>query len=294
MMSSAHPFYERLFMRAAFAWVVIVSTPKSLNVHSVPAPNGIARLINLSFLTEPGWQAICHILLVIALGFYIARVLLWLALPVALAVQVSVNAVVNSQGAIHHAAQIVSLVLLAQTAASFYGIWLQRRGTQTAAALEERAISWSQQAIAAAYFVAGLTKLIETHGAWIFRARFIGVQIFKTAYQAYYNHLDPTGLDTQVAIAQFAADHGVMVALIAGTGLLLELLAPLMLLGRWWGLGFGCAFLLFHVSIDRFMQLSFLFHQLLVLIYFVSPIFWIAVAIQSLSRRRAKEPVTFP
>ena len=270
-------------MRAAFAWVVLISTPPSLNVHSLPAPNGFARIVDLTFLTGQSWLTACHTLLVVALGFYVMRVLLWLALPILLLINVAVNAVVNSQGAIHHAAQIVSLVLLAQTAAHYYGLWRRRNLGEAPVAIEERAISWSQQAIAAAYFVAGLTKLIETHGAWIFRARFIGVQIFKTAYQAYYNHLDPAGLDGQLAIAQFAAAHGILVALIAGTGLLLELLAPLMLLSRWWGLALGCAFIAFHISIDRFMQLSFVFHQLLVLIYFVSPIYWVVLCF---SRRR--------
>src|SRR4029453_15595168 len=31
--------------------------------------------------------------------------------------------------------------------------------------------------------------------AWVFRARYIGVQIFKTSYQAYYNDLNPEGLE---------------------------------------------------------------------------------------------------
>lgn len=291
MTTRAHPLYERLCMRAAFAWVVIISAPASLNVHAIPAPNGIARLIDLTFLIEPRWQAICHIILVVAMGFYVARALVWLALPIALAIHVAINALLNSQGAMHHATQIVSLVLLAQCAAHYYGLRLRRSDAESNVVIEDLAISWSQQAIAAVYFVAALTKLIETHGAWIFRARYIGVQIFKTAYQAYYNRLDPAGLDAQLAIAQFAAAHGVVVALIAGSGLLLELLAPLMLLGRWWGLVLGCGFLLFHISIDRFMQLGFVFNQLLMLIFIVSPIYWIVFTGQSavrLFRNRAR------
>ena len=276
--SVTHPLYERLFMRAAFAWVVLVSTPAALNVHSLPAPNGLARLIDLTFLTDPGRLAALHIVLLVALGFYIARVFCWLALPVALLINVAVNTVANSQGAIHHAAQIVSLALLAQTAAHFYGLWLRWRASPIAIALEEREIAWAQQAVAAAYFVAGLTKLINTHGAWIFRARFMGVQIFKTGYQEYYNRLDSTGLEQQVAIAQFAAAHGTLIAFIAALGLGLELLAPVMLLGRWWGLALGCGFVAFHLSISSVMQLSFLFHQLLVLIFIVSPIYWIVQA----------------
>src|SRR5450432_225890 len=279
-----HPIYERLFMRVSFAWVVLISTPPTLNVRSLPAPNGFARIVDLTFLTDASWLTACHAMLLIALAFYIMRVLLWVALPLALFVNVSVNAVINSQGAIHHAVQIVSLVLLVQTAACYYELWLRRRDPPATGALEERQISWSQQTIAAAYFVAGLTKLIETHGAWIFRARFIGVQIFKTAYQAFYDHLDAAGLEQQLAIAQFAASHGTLVALIAGMGLILELLAPLMLLGRWWGLVLGCSFVAFHLSISSVMQLSFIFHQLLVLIYIVSPIYWIVWIMRGIRR----------
>ncbi len=270
-----HPPYERLFMRVSFAWVVLVSTPAAVDVRSLPAPNGLARLIDLTFLTDPQLLSVLHTVLLIALGLYIVRILCWLALPVALLINVGINTVINSQGAIHHAMQIVSLALLAQTAAHFYGLWLGCRAPRSEVSLEEREISWAQQAVAAAYFVAGLTKLIATHGAWIFRARFMGVQIFKTAYQEYYNQLDPAGLDRQVAIAQFAAGHGPLIALIAGLGLGLELLAPVMLLGRKWGLLLGCAFVAFHLSISSVMQLSFVFHQLLVLIFIVSPIYWI-------------------
>ena len=291
--SEPHPFYERLFMRVSFAWVVLLSTPSNLNIQSLSVPNGWARIVDLTFLTNPEWLTAGRAVLLVALGFYITRIFLWLALPVILLVNVSINAAANSQGAIRHAAQIVSLVLLVQTAACYYEWWLRWKGAPAKATLEERQISWSQQAIAATYFVAGLTKLITTDGAWVFQARYIGVQIFKAAYQAYYNNLKPEGLEEQLAIAQFAAAHGTVVALLCGLGLALELLAPLMLLGRRWGLLLGSTFLVFHFSIASLMQLSFIFHRLLVLIYIVSPIYWIgwaSRAVGSLFGRRGEIP----
>jgi hypothetical protein len=116
---------------------------------------------------------------------------------------------------------------------------------------------------------------------------------FKTAYQAYYNDLNPEGLEEQLAIAQFAVAHGTVVALLCGLGLALELLAPLMLLGRRWGLLLGSTFVVFHLSIASLMQLSFVFHRLLVLIYIVSPIYWIgwaSRAVGSLFGRRGEIP----
>lgn len=273
--SDSYPLYERLFMRAALAGLVLATTPQHLNIHSLPEPNGLARLVDLTFLTNATALDACHYLLLVALGFYVAGVLLWLALPVLLLINVAVNSLLNSQGAIQHSSQIVSLVLLAQTGACCFGWWRQRRCGENAVATEARAIWWSQQTIAATYFVAGLTKLLHTHGTWVFRARFIGVQIFKTAYHAYYNWLDPSGLDWRLGIAQFAAAHGALVAVIAATGLLLELLAPLMLLNRWSGLMLGCAIIAFHVVLGQVMLLGFLFNQLLVLVFVVRPLFWI-------------------
>ena len=286
--SEAHPLYERLFMRASFACIVFVSTPAVLNFRSIPSPNGFARIIDLSFLTDPQWLALCRIALLIALGFYVARLCLLLAMPIILLLHVSVNAVANSQGAIRHAAQIVSLILLAQTAACYYEWWRGRKTPRPAGVLEERQIFWSQQAIVATYFVAGLTKLIATGGAWIFRARYIGVQIFKTAYQDYYNDLDPVGLDDQVAIAQFAAAHGTLAALICALGLVLELSAPLILFGRWWSLILGLCLLAFHLSIASLMQLTFLFHRLLLVVYIISPIFWIVWGAGAVMRGRSR------
>jgi hypothetical protein len=284
--SEGHPLYERLFMRAGFAFIVLASTPTVLNFRSVPAPNGFARLVDLSFLTNPQCLAVCRVVLLIALGLYLARLCLLLVMPVILLLHVSINALANSQGAIRHAAQIVSLVLLAQTAACYYEWWRGRKTATPPGALEERQIFWSQQAIVATYFVAGLTKLIATGGAWIFRARYIGVQIFKTAYQDYYNDLDSLGLDDQVAIAQFAAAHGTLVAAICALGLLLELSSPLILLGRWWSLVLGSCLLALHLSIASVMQLGFLFHRLLLVVYIISPIFWIVWGAGAVMRAR--------
>src|SRR4029434_10674829 len=113
------------------------------------------------------------------------RLLVWLALPVALFVNLATNAVVNSQGAIQHAAQIVSLVLLAQTVAHFYGLWRRRHGAE-GTILESRGVWWSQQTIVAVYLLAGIAKLIVTKGLWIFQARWIGVSIAEAAYSTFY------------------------------------------------------------------------------------------------------------
>src|SRR3954454_23703912 len=102
---------ERIVIRVLFAWLIWRATPAGLVVNGIPAPNGIARLFDLHFLLDPRVFAVAHTVLGAALVLYILRVLVWLALPVALFVNLAANAITNSQGAIQHSAQIVSLVL---------------------------------------------------------------------------------------------------------------------------------------------------------------------------------------
>ena len=280
-----YALYERVVMRILFAWLVLKATPARLSFYEIPAPNGITRLLNLHFLLDPQVYAICRVLLVVALVLYVLRLMIWLALPLALFVNVAANAVTNSQGAIQHAYQIVSLVLLAQTAAHFYGVWLRCAG-EPRTFLEDRLICWSQQTIVAVYLVAGITKLIVTKGLWIFQARMISVSMAKAAYGSFYERLDHSDLEQKLAMANFAASHGWIVALIAGCGLALELGSPLALLNRSMAALFGCALLAFHLGLDRTMHLSFFFNQWLLIIYMVNIPYWIVTGTRAMTRNK--------
>jgi hypothetical protein len=281
-----HTFFERFTMRLLFAWLVLRATPDRLYYVEIPSPNGLARMIDLHFLLDPRVFTVCHTLLIIALVLYVLRLFLWLALPVALFINVATNAIVNSQGAVQHAFQIVSLVLLAQTAAHFHGLWRRRQGEQPAL-LEERLIWWSQQTIVAVYLVAGLTKLIVTKGLWIFQARFIAVSVAKAGYQSFHNNLNSAELQRHLAVADFAAAHGWIMALIAALGLLLELGAPVMLLKRGLAAVFGSALLVFHLGLDRTMSLGFIYNQWLLIIYLINIPYWITVAVRNIRGRFA-------
>ncbi len=284
----AFAFYERLVMRALFAWVIFQATPKGLVVNGIPSPNGFARVVDLHFLLAPHVFAFCQKLLVVALVLYVLRLVVWLALPVALFIHVAANAVTNSQGGIQHAMQIVSLVLLAQTAAHFCGLWRRRSG-EDRALLESRTIWWSQQTIVAVYLVAGITKLMVTKGKWIYDARWLGVSIAKSAYMSFYDTHRQADLQQQLSIAHFAAAHAWVVVLIAAVGLFLELGSPLMLINRVWAAVLGCALIGFHVGLTYSMGLSFIYNQWLLLIFMVNQPYWIVTAFRKIS-----QPATSP
>src|SRR5690349_18465800 len=150
-------FFERAIMRILFAVTVWRGTPNELPVNGIPAPNGITAIIDLHFLLQPQAFAYARIALAVALVLYVLRI--WQALPIALFVNLATNGILNSQGAIQHALQIVSLVLLAQTVAWFYGAWVDRKN-HSPQLTENRAIWWSQQTIVAVYLLAGIAKLV--------------------------------------------------------------------------------------------------------------------------------------
>lgn len=285
--------YERLVMRAFFAWLVWRSTPRALFVNGIPSPNGITRIFDLHFLLDPEVFAWTRMVLAAALLFYVVRLVVWLALPIALFVNLAANAIANSQGAVQHTTQIVSLLLLAQTVAHFFGLWQRRRPGEEHRLLEDRAIWWSQQTIVAVYLVAGITKLIVSQGLWIFQARWIGVSIAKSAYQSFYDALNPADLQERLAVAHFAAAHGWIVALLAAIGLLLELGSPLMLINRVAAAVLGSALLCFHLSLDYTMRLTFVYNQWLLIIFMINPAYWIVTGARRILRSR-RPPITSP
>ncbi len=286
-------FCERIVMRALFAWIVWRATPGVLIVNGIPSPNGMTRIFDLHFLLDPQVFAWARLVLAAALFLYVARLAVWLALPVALFVHCAANAITNSQGAIQHAVQIVSLVLLAQTAAHFFGLWRRRDG-EARPVLEDRAIWWSQQTIVAVYLAAGITKLFVTKGLWIYQAQWLGVGVAKSAYQSFYDTFNQVDLQQQLAVANFAASHGWIVALIAATGLLLELGSPLMLINRVTAALLACALLGFHISLDYTMRLTFIYNQWLLLIFMINAPYWIVTAAQKLPGLRRAGAATSP
>lgn len=265
---------ERAIMRVLFGLVVALHIPIGLPFRDLPAPNGLGRLIDLHFLLDARLYAAGRYLLYGAVIFYVLRIGWLVVLPYMTLFSCAVGSMINSQGAISHHLQIVSLVLLAQTAAHFFT--LRGKGER-----ETRVISWSQQTIAATYLVAGLTKLVQTSGAWILQTPFLAVQIVKTTEQDFQDALDPSRAGQSLAVAEWVAAHPGPVMALMGLTLMLELCAPIVLLGRIWAAVYGGGLLILHEGIQRIMKLDFLYNEYLVWIYLVNLPFWLLLCWRS-------------
>jgi hypothetical protein len=286
-----YAWYERFAMRLLFAVLLEQHIPASLSSHIVTFPHGFGRLIDLRFLLDQRFFTICRYLFLAALVLYVLRIGWSVVLPYMTLLSIAVGTILNSKGAIAHFMQIVSLVLCAQTAAHFYSKFKRRRHDSETPDLtgEDRVIFWSQQAIVATYLVSALTKLIHTSGAWFIQSPLIAVQIIKTTDQDYYDQLDASAYGSGVALANWIVQHPLLVGVVLSLGLLLELTAPLALLGRGMALVYGLGLIAFHESVQRAMKLNFLYNEYLIWIYLVNVPFWIMFAARSLAAMRTRK-----
>lgn len=289
--SVQYGLFERVAMRLFFAAVIAIQIPSGLGYDALPAPNGLARLVDLTFLLDESAFRACRYGAYLALALYAAGVGWWLALPYLTTFCIAIGSIFNSHGAISHHLQIVSLVLLAQTGAHYFNLLSARRTAPAErSAGEDRLIRWSQAAIAATYLVSGITKLIATSGSWVLQSPLVALQVVKTNEQDFYDRLDPTRVAAGLAMAEWMIRHPFVVASMMGAGLLLELGAPALLLGRRWAAAFGLALILFHETIHRVMQLHFVYNQYLLWIYAVNVPFWACVALRRTRLWRAGTP----
>ncbi len=268
---ATHGPVERVAMRGLFALLLFWLTPAAPPVSFLPHPNGLAAVLPLDFFLHPGIYAVIRVAVWVALALYLVRRWTGLALVCLTLFFIATGSVMNSQGAISHSRQIVALVLLAQTAAHFFHRW---RGHGTGSKGEDLLIFWSQQAIAASYLVAGISKIINSGGIWVLQTPRSAVQIVKTWDQSYYDRLEPGLRETGATLAEWILAHPGLVMAVGAGGLLLELSAPLLLLGRRYALAYGAALLAFHGAIERTMQLQFENNEYVIWIYLVNVPFW--------------------
>jgi len=275
---SAQPL-EPLLLRAAFAWVVWISLPNSLPYDAQPAPNGLAQWLDLTALAEPQVYSAARWGCAAALMIYVFGRGMRLVLPMLTLFHTAVFTLKNSQGAIHHSFQIISLILLAQTIVYYWPRLKQR---------QDIAIYASQQVIAGIYVVAALSKILMSELKWIWDSPNLAVQIIKTNEGNYYNRLDTSYLEAPgFAIAEWICANPWLARPLLGGGLILELFAFLALWNRRWALGIGLGLIAMHEGIHIMMGLHFIYHEYLLLIFLVNPFFWLIAGWQKLRPQTA-------
>ncbi len=264
-----------LVMRACFAALAFSNVKWATAPYTEQKfPNGLARFFDLTWLGHhpPGpmmQNAVIACLLFYVAGFLPALGLLPLAFFATL-----IGTLVNSQGAINHSWQLVTLMLLAQLVVY---AWPRRaEGKWRLAVLWKPDLERHRQAanaalvvIAASYVVCGWVKLANSGGLWLHKAPWLAVQLLKTHYAHFYDtlNLPPEWLRR---VTEFLLENPNIARVVFGSGLLIELLGFVILINRRWSFIGGLAIIALHLSISRLMNLNFEAHMLAVLIYCVN------------------------
>ena len=282
--------WEMTLMRLGIALLVFTSLPETVSYRGLPFPNGVARLFDVSFLSHDGVWPVLRWLMVPALAAYVWGRGTVIALAFVVAVVSSFGALENSQGAVSHQRQMLAMVLLAQWLMSLWevgrdalrGKWsLWKDDTER----QRKLVHAARVLLAAAYLTCAISKLDKSHGEWLMRTPNLALQIVKTHANWYYDTLEPTNEFFAKTVPEWMVGNPNLTRLFFAPGLLLELFLFLGLLGRGWSFLLGVSAIILHWGIGILMMLFFDQHIWLLLILFVNPPYWLAVAAQWVGKR---------
>ena len=271
---------EMLLMRAGFAALVFYTIKWETGAWTTQKfPNGIAHFLDLTWIGQSPPGLGLKALTLGGLVLYVAGWLPALGLLPALFFSIVIGTLGNSQGAINHSTQMVTMMLLAQ-----FLVYLIPRGpgvekpaahwTRPGLTAQQQAIWWSTVVIAASYVVCGVVKLTNSNFMWLYDAPYLAVQLLKTNWSHYHDTLEmpPAWLQT---VTQTLVDHPHLARLFFGAGLLIELLGFVVLINRRWALAGGLAIIAMHLSISQVMSLNFQTHIYAALIFLVNVPGWV-------------------
>jgi len=269
-------------MRTALAGVATMAAKmaadKALGYSTQPEPTGLARLFDLTFLSDPSINHWSVVFFCLALPFYIAGIGLPVVIGWMLWVQVGMASFCNSQGFIGHTTQVVSLVLLAQWLASLWTLLPGRDGWRGLVTSSTRAMNlsmdWSRQTLAACYVVSAICKVVASGGLWIWKAPLFALQITKANQMQFYSTLEPSP-GNMAWLSQLLLDHPALARIIIGSALPLELFAFLMCFNRGVGAIYALLLVIFHSTVSEVMSLGFVFNKFLLLILCVNVPYWL-------------------
>ncbi|MFZ4764510.1 MAG: hypothetical protein ACOYMN_06105 [Roseimicrobium sp.] len=274
----AHAWWETLIMRGVIAWATLITLWHTAPFTSQPQPHGLAAWgADFTWLGNGALTPSLRIVLGVSLVLYVCRVLPALTLLPALVASFGLGVLGNSQGAIGHATQIVTTVLLLQWLAYAWALLRPCVGRSLPQEYngDQLAADWARQGVAATYVVSAISKLIESEGNWIADTPYFGLQIVKSNNMGFYDWLAPRTEGFGAAAGQWFVDHPWMAMVLFGAALPLELFAFIGLHNRRAALAFGVALFGFHSIVTEFMQLGFLYHKMLLVALFVNPAWWL-------------------
>jgi hypothetical protein len=285
-----HAWWETLSMRCLIAWATWLTLRQPSPFDQQPQPHGLAVWgVDFTWLGKEEMSPYLVPLWVVCLLLYVANVFPVITLLPVLVASIGLGVLGNSQGAIGHTTQVLTVVLLAQWLAYAWSALQPRTRLSMPHGFtrQQLAADWGRQSLAATYVVSALTKLVESKGDWFSDTPYFGLQVVKSEGMGFYDHLAPRLADSSAWLGQWMVDHPMITAVILAAALPLELLVFLGLRNRRIALFFGVLLYVFHSTVTEVMQLGFLYHKLLLLALFMNPVWWV---VRIVAKKWAVEP----
>jgi len=273
--------WEWLLMRIFFSGVLIrhLFDADPFRYSSQPSPNGIANLIDLTWMAEdwahPAFKVLtifCVVLYVFGRGYVIALPLLALMSTLA-------GTIENSQGAFKHSHNLITLVLIIQAIVAAWP-WVHRYRQGKALSFPGKLsmasyyLYYTQAMVAGAYVIAALSKFLNSKGLWVWNSPYIALDLVKSQRQAYYRYIDDPSLVESALAAEWVVNHPWFSRVGFGGAFFLEALALIALKNRPWAFFIGLSLIAMHRSIFYLMHLHFGYSELILLIFFCNIPYW--------------------
>jgi len=289
----AYEKWEWIVMRAIFAlWIVPPSIELASPFHAQPRPVGIAHFMDVTWISSEALHPYLVGIFWIAVALYVIGFLPMLATTILFVLHMVAGTLGNSHGATHHTVQIVGFALLGQVLAHLYFKFSQLRKKESLLVKTPHGplIYCTTQLVAAAYVVAGLSKMLRSRGSWLKDSENLTVQMEKGIRKNFYDTHSEQGNDAIHWFVRFMDESPLIAKAMLGSGLILELFAFLALINRWTLAIFGIGLWLMHESISAAMGLGFAFNKLVLLVFLINVPYWL-VAAWRLKTKRGLEKV---
>jgi len=272
--------WELFIIRFLFAYLVYHTIPDGMGLKTQPFPNGLAHWVDFTWISSGDLWGWMKLLAIPALISYVLGYFNIVSLGYLFFMMLCFGTLRNSQGAIGHTTQLVSLVILAQFGMS---VWLavKNRGASTPEQRLQRkrlVIHAARVMIAAAYLTTAISKIDNSKGWWLWQTPNLSVQIVKTQANQYYNTLEHYDEFLMEKFPAFIAEHPNVSRVVFAPGLLIEFFVFLGLMGRGWSAVVGLLGIMLHRSIEILMGLEFHLHEVLFWIFYINIPYWLVVA----------------
>lgn len=240
-------------------------------------PVGIAKFLDLNFLSIPGVKWLLSMLAFAGLAMYLKGRFYSLSLSILFLLSLLVFSAEESSG-VYYRVSLLTMVWLAQLLA----VWLHSEQT-----LRDKSIYFSVQIISAAYILAAYSKLSFSGLGWISDAKYFELQVLKGDYFNWATNMGAANLQAAAYKVKFVRAHLTIIQCLLALSLMLETLALFILRSKKVAFYYGLTLFSMHLGIYLMMDIFIAPVAVPMFIFLVNPIYNAATYFQTKAKQQS-------